>query len=396
MIDYNFLWISVTILTIISIAIILIVTIRLKTPKSYSRLPVYIFFALSTFVICLILSIALFPNNLFSNFPISTIQSENNNFTQWVLNIGGVTQSKSSGIQIPLFVIVLGIVGAYIRYLYLGISELKNKLGKMLFKLEKLYRKLEDETKEFQLATDDQKNNTDLPPSLITPVTELTYPYKIRKDKIESKYNGYQYKVNFETVSHVLSTVGFFLLAPLLSIMGWLVLSIGGTDNNLTFALVSITAGFTAKAIIGKAISLVEGQFKIDDEKNNNSIIFLKPSKEQAGNTVTISGKRFKENSIIIILFNDDELDIDSEVKTNEKGSFVQQIQIPTLEPGTYDISVKDEENNSAEKEFEIIQRPDPKSTSSTSSSKPSVAKPAKGKTPEIKKQKGAMPKGFD
>lgn len=403
MIDYHIFWLVTTILAITSIVIILLFTIRLDKPKNYSRLPVYIFFTLSTFAICLILSISFFPNELFSDFPISTIKfKDDNNATQWVLNIGGVSQSESLGIQIPLFVIVLGILGAYIRYLYLGIQELKIKLGKILFKFEKLERKLKDTNEELKRVEGDPQINKVLPVSILLYLTEYANTYKKRQEKIESEYNAYRYKVNFETISHVLSTVGFFLLAPLLSIMGWLILSIGGTENNMTFALVSITAGFTAKAIIGKAMSLVEGKFTTDDEKNNTPIIFLKPTKEQVGKTLTVSGKKFKENSIITITFDEDEIEIESQVKTDEKGSFTQQIQIPQLEPGTYDISVKDEENNSAEKEFEIIQglnidtKSSPSPSSSTLTPKLSDVKPTKGKTTEVKKLKGPLPKGFD
>lgn len=355
MINYDFFWLISIFFTIVSIVVILFITIKTDTPKRYSRLPVYIFLALSTFAIFLILSISLFPSNLFADFPISTIKVTSDNATQWVLNIGGVSQHESSGIQIPIFVIILGIIGAYIRYLYLGISEHKNKLGQMLFKLEKLYRKLDDSIKELKLVDGDPNNNKTIPPSLITRFMEISFQYKTKKDKIESKYNEYQYKLNFETISHVLHTVGFFLLAPLLSIMGWLILSIAGTENNMTFALVSITAGFTAKSIIGKAISMVEGQFKISNDKKTTPIIFLKPLKEKAGNTITVSGKHFKENSIITITFDGDELEHDSELKSDKDGSFVNQIQIPELEIGVYDISVKDEECEYIEKEFEVV-----------------------------------------
>ncbi|MCA9826934.1 MAG: hypothetical protein KC444_00835 [Nitrosopumilus sp.] len=299
---------------------------------------------------------AFFPTEIFADFPISTIKFNDGNSTQWVLNIGGVTQTESSGIQIPIFVIILGILGAYIRYLYLGIREFKTEMGKMLINFDKITRKLERAEEEFNNVESEINNIIkSSPASKIEYFSKYPDQYKKKKDKLQIKYDEYQYKVNFETISHVLATVGFFLLAPLLAIMGWLILSIGGTENNMTFALVSITAGFTAKSIIGRAISLVEGQFKTNTQTTQNPIIFLTPSKGKVKETLTITGQKFKENSVITITLDDDELEIESPIKTDEKGSFKYQLQIPTLEEGIHQISAQDEENNSNEKEFEII-----------------------------------------
>jgi len=300
------------------------------------------------------MSISLFPETLFQDFPISTIKNTTNDATHWVLNIGGVPTNNSLGIQIPIFVIILGIIGAYIRYLYLGIPEHKNKLGEMLFKLENLYRRLDDAKKELKIAQGDPKNNKLMPPSTLKSLNDLVYPYISKKNRIESKYNEFQYKVNFETVSHVLHTVGFFLLAPLLSIMGWLILSIGGTENHLTFALVSITAGFTAKSIIEKALSLVDTTFSTIGKKNDPPSISIKPRKGKVGSNITITGKKFKLNSDIQVSFDSDDLELN--IETDSKGSFTKQIQVPDLEPGLYDVSVKDDLENNTEKEFEILE----------------------------------------
>jgi hypothetical protein len=47
-------------------------------------------------------------------------------------------------------------------------------------------------------------------------------------------------------------------LAPLLAIMAWLLLSIGGTDSQATFALVSFAIGLTTKTIVDRITSFVE------------------------------------------------------------------------------------------------------------------------------------------
>ena len=66
---------------------------------------------------------------------------------QWVLNIGGQAPAYSFGIQIPLAVIIFGIAGGYLRYLY-KTSKLKNNLSIMVGEMNnrnwRFYHSLED------------------------------------------------------------------------------------------------------------------------------------------------------------------------------------------------------------------------------------------------------------
>ena len=63
------------------------------------------------------------------------------NQTQWVINIGGSRDNveDSLGLQIPLFVVVAGILGAYIRYLYLDIKQFKNSYRDQLINFDERY-----------------------------------------------------------------------------------------------------------------------------------------------------------------------------------------------------------------------------------------------------------------
>ena len=56
--------------------------------------------------------------------------SKLNDQMQWVVNIGGVIEGDSyvSGVQIPVYIIVLGLVGAYIRFMY----SIRNDASKLL------------------------------------------------------------------------------------------------------------------------------------------------------------------------------------------------------------------------------------------------------------------------
>src|SRR5207249_1865346 len=118
----SFVWFVSVIISAGSIIVLLIAANSLQKPTSFASLPVYLFFDLTIFVVFFILSISFFPTDVFGDkFPISTGSfTDLQNKTQWSLNIGGIPNSRnSSGLQIPIYVIVGGILGAYIRYLYI-------------------------------------------------------------------------------------------------------------------------------------------------------------------------------------------------------------------------------------------------------------------------------------
>jgi hypothetical protein len=50
--------------------------------------------------------------------PIGIVVKSINNTDEWVLNIGGGPYSYNSSLQIPIYVLVIGLVGGYLRYLY--------------------------------------------------------------------------------------------------------------------------------------------------------------------------------------------------------------------------------------------------------------------------------------
>ena len=77
---------------------------------------------------------------------------------------------------------------------------------------------------------------------------------EITKAGIESDKE--RFRVRFELSNNTLSTVGFFLLAPLLAILAWLILVISGTDNPWTFAFVSLSVGLTTTQIVNRVRKL--------------------------------------------------------------------------------------------------------------------------------------------
>lgn len=74
--------------------------------------------------------------------PIGIVVKSTNNPDEWVLNIGGEPYSYNSSLQIPIYVLVIGLVGGYLRYLY-KTSKLMtdNELIKERGKIKKLLAK---------------------------------------------------------------------------------------------------------------------------------------------------------------------------------------------------------------------------------------------------------------
>jgi hypothetical protein len=74
--------------------------------------------------------------------PIGIVVKSTNSTEEWVLNIGGGPYIFNSSLQIPLYVLVIGLVGGYLRYLYKTSKLLTDKeLVKEREKIKKLLAK---------------------------------------------------------------------------------------------------------------------------------------------------------------------------------------------------------------------------------------------------------------
>lgn len=263
---------------------VLIYALRSNHPEEFSKLPVLQFFAISAIVVSFILSISYIPPEIVGDietFPISTEKFTIDNSTQWMLNIGGIKSddSKIGGLQIPIYIIVAGILGAYIRYLYMGIREFREEFFDKISEFELLRSNLRIVENDLQKMEYDQ--------NLHTMSTEMRLIYQKDKAQLEEallnaekEYKNAQFKLRMEEVHNTLEALGFVFLAPLLAVSAWLLLTIGGTNNHYTFALVSFSVGLTTEKIIN-SIKLFVGdklankqddysQIKKIDEKDND------------------------------------------------------------------------------------------------------------------------------
>jgi hypothetical protein len=130
---------------------------------------------------------------------------------EWVINVGGnsITNNPSFAISIPYYVIMLGLTGGYLRYLSKAASKIY------------YYR--------------DGRDGSKLYSKIRTPVPDDSKPEKSSKD----------FAVGTE------AEISEIVLAPLLAIVVWLLLSQGQTTTNIYWlAAVSFSIGLITKEII--------------------------------------------------------------------------------------------------------------------------------------------------
>ena len=161
---------------------------------------------------------------------------------EWVLNVGGHAQNQyQQGIQVPINVIIFGIAGGYIRYLYKNahlqitsheLEKIKNNVIQSEGKknLEDLFK---DHLGITQARINELKNDN---PSL----DDKTAVLHILAIRARRKFAFYQ----------TLKDVTLFMLCPLLAIVVWFFLLQAGIDNPYVTAVVSFSVGLITEQVI--------------------------------------------------------------------------------------------------------------------------------------------------
>ena len=354
------------------------------------------------------MSISFVPGSIFSeSSPITTGPDQDSaNQTQWTLNIGSVSGSTGiSGLQIPIYVTVAGLLGAYIRYLYIGIGEFKKSFQELLDTFKDKYHVLLNALDDYNVHTrqtispwpldlgdyvfrrsarkfakevtrieDDpnkmehlqhydrwqEKKDPDEKPSYDNEAKQKFIDMRralwsvIRQ--AETEFDKQRFILGMEVNTHILTTVGSFFLGPLLAVMAWLLLSISGIDGTeingvLTFALVSFAIGLTTKAIITRVVNFV-GE-KIGDESPSEKLasapsVSVDPEQARAGQLLTVRGKGFHPNSRVNLQYEGNGSIINNSIESiqsSSKGEFDFRFRLQeSLPKGPYTISVKDED----------------------------------------------------
>jgi len=148
---YEFNWFVYVGIGVAAFFILLLHTTVLEKPRDYAKLPIFEFFALTILMVSLVLAVVFYPTEILPNDAIikksiisyNVTETINNqpipqNVTQWAITVGTMDDKRKSGFQIPIYIIVAGTVGAYIRYLYSNVKEIKKERPELL-ELKRLY-----------------------------------------------------------------------------------------------------------------------------------------------------------------------------------------------------------------------------------------------------------------
>jgi hypothetical protein len=96
--------------------------------NNYALSEILRFICISGIIISVVLFFSFIDEPIGGNGPVGLVKQPMNSTAlstyQWIINIGGTiagpadTEPYKTGIQIPIYVVIFGIVGGYLRYLY--------------------------------------------------------------------------------------------------------------------------------------------------------------------------------------------------------------------------------------------------------------------------------------
>lgn len=212
----------------------------------------------STFLLTLLFSdVEIGTNSPVGLVKKNTLSTTNGTITEtgeWVVNIGGGKEDNySSGIQIPATVIIFGVAGGYLRYLY-GLRYLyTSKKG-------------------------GQQNS----------------------DSVDRSWGDIDIDDNLSLFKHSLRSLALFFLSPLLAVAVWFVLFQGGTTGKHAIAALSFTVGLVTEEAIQAII--VFARNILGGLKGATAAIETKPAVKQDKKLPTITNNVPNDKSTAVAL----------------------------------------------------------------------------------------------
>lgn len=154
---------------------------------------------------------------------------------QWVINFGGDQQNNyQTGIQIPFYVFVFGLLGGYLRYLIKAFRKGRRRLYAATSGINKKGETPGEPSEGFdhlQQIYNEQKELQNL------------------EDKNPKTYNIAQ---RVQYMRETLSDLAELFLAPMLAILAYFFLYQGADPNVYTISIVSFTVGLVTKDFVGR------------------------------------------------------------------------------------------------------------------------------------------------
>jgi len=288
------------------IAIIgLIVLIVLSTKNiEFTIFEISRFICISAITLPIIFGLIFIDSEWGRNSPISVIKfydtsSEERLGNQWIVNIGGIKiDNYRAGIFIPVFVIIFGLVGGYLRYLHRTILQKENVeyssyIDEYLFNWNELTGSNYESNKfkqylnsKFRITwINDDRHFENVSPN------ELKIESPDKKNLISTKLNETEDKIVINLNGQILDTLiarkannqilvyarvekknwlfyqslgdlTILVMAPLLAIAAWFLLTTAGVYDKYIIATVSFAIGLITENIINRLINFSEVAFK--------------------------------------------------------------------------------------------------------------------------------------
>ena len=259
-----------------------------------------VFFLISAIVLTPIVAFLLVDIQVGKGSPLGLVKKEvlvnGTANIQWVLNVGGwADNSFKSGIQIPIYILVFGIAGGYIRYLFEIYNGWRRGLSAPTITDPTNGSAIRDSNPEITgtsdpsvtiivfdgdtpvgttkadkkgtwsvrtstlsvgthalkaKATDDTESSSAFSAVVSINISQAVGGPVRRKESSKEKDEK-----NLELFKKSLQEMALIFLAPLLAIAIWFVLFQGGTTADYTLAAIGITTGFLIREIVTRLIS---------------------------------------------------------------------------------------------------------------------------------------------
>ena len=236
-----------------------------------------------------------------TNSPISIVKlygvkNEEQLSNQWVMVVGGVrTDNYQSGVFIPLYVLIFGIIGGYLRYLYRTLIQQVNfetdKIDDLIFSWKEVpgNSSESDKLREYLIFNFDvpwisnrdfvTKSNKEINITSENGGNSLSLILNDLENLIELSINSKKYSfiakregdkiLVYQKIPkknwlfyQSLGDLTILLMAPLLSTITWFILTTGETYDKYVIATVSLAVGLISENIINRLIDFTETSFK--------------------------------------------------------------------------------------------------------------------------------------
>jgi hypothetical protein len=270
-----------------------LVILILIPPKSHSTVEIFRFICITGIVLSALSSLLLTDLQIGYNSPVGLVisstsnQTATSNIVEWALNIGGSPINNfSQGILIPIYVVVLGLVGGYLRYLYKSarLKTINSPLREiLLFRWDNVpgtdsntLRSFLKErfdikwlvSQEFKKSNNNQLLTIETGSNLLKiELNQDTQSAKASIDNMEiyrfsaREENGINIYQSLSWRSWLfyqsLEDLSLLFLAPLLAIAVWFLLVQAGISSNLTLALSSFTVGLVTDEVIRALLNFI-------------------------------------------------------------------------------------------------------------------------------------------